>query len=156
MDQRCDGNMDCSDKSDEVNCQKIEIHESHLKDSPPPSSNGEFRLPLHTRIDIVNLLNMDEVESKLTIQIKLIVEWIDNRLEFIDLKSIQSKNFLTPNEVDSIWIPTLLFSNTKDKQMADFRTKSTFASVGIRNGSYGKVRPYSDIKNGYTYTGKDW
>ena len=35
--QRCDGNMDCQDSSDEKNCHKIEVDkEAYLKDTPPP------------------------------------------------------------------------------------------------------------------------
>ena len=34
----------------------------------------------------MNVLELDEVISKMTLQLKLTVEWIDSRLEYVDLK----------------------------------------------------------------------
>ena len=41
---------------------------------------------LNTSIEIINVLELDEVISKMTLQLKLTVEWIDSRLEYVDLK----------------------------------------------------------------------
>jgi len=46
----------------------------------------------------MNVLELDEVISKMTLQLKLTVEWIDSRLEYVDLKSDQNLNGLTPQE----------------------------------------------------------
>ena len=37
MDKKCDGAVDCSDKSDEIDCEKIKIGKSYLKESSPPA-----------------------------------------------------------------------------------------------------------------------
>ena len=36
IDQRCDGNTDCDDQSDEVGCQSLSVRKSYKKDDPPP------------------------------------------------------------------------------------------------------------------------
>ena len=150
--------MDCHDKSDEMNCKKINVHETHLKSSPPSSTypGPDKRLPLQIFIEIVNVLNLDEVHSSMSLQLKLTVEWIDDRLEYFDLKKNQSMNFLTLSEMDDIWIPTLLFTNTENKKLADFRTKSTFASIRINEGYDGLQNPYSAVNNGHSFEGKHW
>ena len=69
-------------------------------------------------------MSLDEAQSSMTIQLKLTVEWIDSRLEFVNLKNKQEMNTLTPEELDQIWMPTLVFSNTQNKQLAYFRNNS--------------------------------
>ena len=92
-------------------------------------------MELNTSIEIINILELDENTSKMTLQLKLTVEWIDSRLEYADLKSDQNLNRLTPQETRNIWMPTLVFTNTKMGQEADFKNKSTFASIRINEGT---------------------
>ena len=84
-------------------------------------------------IEIINVLNIDEILSLMTLKLKVTVEWIDSRLEYYHLKSNSDFNTLTPKEVDKIWIPTLVFTNTKNRQMASFRSSSN-AKIHIRKG----------------------
>ena len=92
-------------------------------------------MELNTAIEIKNILELDEVLSLMTLQLKLTVEWIDSRLEYVDLNSNQNLNRLTPLEMDEIWMPTLVFTNTKMRQEADFKNKSAFASIRINEGT---------------------
>ena len=91
-------------------------------------------MELNTSIEIINILDLDEVTSKMTLQLKLTVQWIDPRLEYVDLKNDQNLNRLTPQETQDIWMPTLVFTNTRMRQEADFKNKSTFASISINEG----------------------
>lgn len=104
----------------------------------------------------MNVLELDEVISKMTLQLKLTVEWIDSRLEYVDLKSDQNLNGLTPQESQEIWMPTLVFTNTKMRQEADFKNRSTFASISINKGASNIPNPLKELHNSFHNAGKDW
>ena len=79
-------------------------------------------------------MELDEVLSLLTLQLKITVEWIDSRLDYVDLKNYYIKNKLTPEDIEKIWIPTLMFVNTKEKPETDFRNQLAHVSIKVNEG----------------------
>ena len=81
-------------------------------------------------------MDVNEYVSQHTyaMQLKLTVTWTDSRLAYEDLKSDENMNTLTPSEIREIWMPTLLFTNTKNKQEANFKNESSFATIKIKKG----------------------
>ena len=76
------------------------------------------KLNLYTSIDVTKILQLDEVHSLLSLQLKLTIEWTDTRHEYIDLKTNKNMNSLSSNEMDEIWMPTIVFDNTNNRQQA--------------------------------------
>ena len=68
-------------------------------------------------------------------QMKLTISWIDNRISYKNLKDDDNLNTLSPLEKDMIWMPTLVFTNTKYREEANFKNESTFATIKINAGS---------------------
>ena len=96
----------------------------------------EDKLKLYTSIEIINVLELNEVQSLMSLQLKLTVEWSDSRIgAFLDLKQKPNLNSLTPAEMNDIWMPTLVFTNTKNKQEANFKNQSTYATIKINEGT---------------------
>ena len=115
------------------------------------------KLELLTTTEVTNILTLDEVESKMTLQVififkihvyspilkdyhrfmqmKLTISWIDNRISYMNLKDDDNLNTLSPLEKDMIWMPTLVFTNTKYREEANFKNESTFATIKINAGS---------------------
>ena len=91
-------------------------------------------MELYTSVEIINVLKLDEVLSIMTLQLKLTVEWTDMRLTFHDLNKNPNLNALTPSELSEIWMPVLVFTNTKKRTEADFRNQSTSATIRINSG----------------------
>ena len=49
-------------------------------------------------------------------QFKLMMEWYDFRLTYHNLKPTVSSNSLANHEIEQIWIPFVVFENTKDNE----------------------------------------
>lgn len=79
IDNRCDGRIDCVDKTDEIDCEMIEIDKSYLKDIPaPPQASQKFSL-VNVSVDVLGILEINEVDSLMTIQFQLRLSWFDPR-----------------------------------------------------------------------------
>lgn len=133
--------MDCNDNSDEKNCRLIDIdQDSYHKEVPPtslwPHSRDNGKIQLLTDIKILNILALNEVKSLVSLQLLIKIQWLDSRIKFLNLKKTDYLNVVSFEEMNKIWMPTLLFSNTKSKQGTNLRNQSSFVTVEPLKGMY--------------------
>ena len=113
LEKRCDNKQDCSDVSDERDCKIVALdEEKYLKDKTPPSPEEGKNLEVTLSMNIFNILNIKEVQNIITLKFDLEAKWLDSRLQFYNLKLDPGMNTLISSERLSIWVPTILFSNT--------------------------------------------
>ena len=145
-----------------MECQFVEVIKPYMKTRAPPSAMfkkgmcyfslirlsifnciikilGEFftvedKLEIYTTIQIKNILEVDEVRSSLTLQLKLELRWIDSRLKYFNLNKKSDMNTLSASELEEIWTPDLLFVNTKEKH-ANLKNESSAVSIEIIKGT---------------------
>ena len=126
---RCDKKQDCGDVSDEKQCKIIALDEKiYLKDDTPPSVVEGGKLNVTLSMDIQNILDIQEVTSLLILKFDLEEAWVDSRLQLYNLKEDIEMNTLVYEEKSIIWVPTIIFSNTKGDQTSKNDEKS-FAKV---------------------------
>jgi Neurotransmitter-gated ion-channel ligand binding domain len=77
-------------------------------------SNSE-KPNINITIEIHNVLSINEIEDKIEVTIKLILEWYDSRLMFRNIKSKEYFNILNENEAAQIWQPKIVFINIEQK-----------------------------------------
>ena len=82
----------------------------------------------------MNILAVDEVQSLLTIKLKLAVKWKDIALKYLDLKNITAMNTVITSDLKEIWTPVLFFTNTKVSQRISFKNKSGTVAIEIIDG----------------------
>ena len=72
------------------------------------------------------------------------------------MKGNKNLNSLSPLEKESIWMPTLVFTNTKHRIEATFRNDSSFVTIEINENVKPKHPSTENIHNDDLFHGKDW
>ena len=119
MEKRCNGVINCGDKSDELGCETVIIDSTYISDYPPISENEQdeiLKADVNISVDILNILSISEKDSVFEVSFKLDQKWFDGRVVFHNLKNDSDINTITSHEKQSIWRPKLEFSNTKSKE----------------------------------------
>ena len=156
MNERCDQIIQCQDKSDEDKCSLLVFEESYNKLVPPVSfnSSGNNIIPVSIRVStsLRNVLEISEFTHTIDLKLGISLEWYDNRLLFHNLKSKAALNVLSNSEVclssqwlnkypnyqmDSIWVPYIIFRNTDNDEAVEIRSTRTVVSVK-RQGNFSR------------------
>ena len=153
MAERCDQKEDCKDVSDEKNCQTVIVDpKKYLKDKPPPALRGEKKAEVKVRVNLMKILTLSVVEMKITTKYNLYLEWVDPRITFYNLKENKNLNGLVQLELEKIWIPKIIFSNTQSNIFSSVDEKT----IGLvsRRGSFSRSS-IAEKENIYKFKGKD-
>ena len=136
LDFRCDNKQDCKDVSDEKQCQIVSLdEEKYLKDKTPPPLEQGKSLPVILSMNIYNILDIQEVQNMMSLKFDLGTAWIDSRLNFYNLKTNPQMNTLISAESQMLWVPTILFFNTKNNLNSQNDEKANIKIVRRKNGT---------------------
>ena len=152
--------MDCPDGSDEIECDKIHISKSYLKDVPPIPvfANVEKVKPgkvkLNISLTLESILDLDEVKSLMKLKIKLNVTWEDSRLTYIKMHPKQL-NSITLSQKKSLWLPSLVFDNTNDVTQVSFDDDLSYGVIQLKPHAKRQQASLNSIHNFKEFKGQD-
>ena len=162
MDDRCDEISQCQDESDEYRCDNIIIDEdkyrqeyvplSRNKENPLQNSNCDVEVS----IDLYMLNNFEEIDLSYRAKFLLTLKWFDSRLTFANLKNDTFKNLVGKAKKEMLWIPTLMFNNTREHSMLSIYRDENEPIVNIfveKSGNKNILPPSSSLDETYTYRG---
>lgn len=113
---RCEGTFNCNDKSDEDECDLLIIdRDVYNKDYPPKPNRKAVEVKVYFTIDAIN--NIKEIDMTFSAKFTITMEWFDERLRFSNLNDGNFTNLAKPERITEIWIPPLIFNNTKKNLM---------------------------------------
>ena len=126
----CDNVKHCEDNSDETNCTMVIFPEFYDKLLPPTkldddifktSNSAKSIIQSLTMIDgnftVLDVLDVDEIDSTFDIYFKLDMRWYDINLKYRFLNDLDDKNGFNQSELAKIWRPEIQFihiSNNDD------------------------------------------
>ena len=107
---RFDSNLDCSDGSDESNCDTIRIPDSYEKSAPPELKRDLMEAnPIFTQIDILNIDFIDTVTMSAGMTVEIQMTWRDHKLVFENIldgkENLHSFKVIAKREFEKIWLP---------------------------------------------------
>ncbi len=107
---RCNTEIDCSDKSDEYNCNYLNFGANYAKELIPRDEKGDA-VVIYMNVSVLAFPSIDTVNLKFTADFFLNLRWYDLRIDFRDLNDITSLNQLSEKNRQNIWTPSLAFVN---------------------------------------------
>ena len=114
MDLRCNQFPDCRDESDERNCNILVLKDGYNKKVPPVNSSDP--VDVSVSIDLLRLVDIDEEDYSIEIQFEITLVWKEKRATFQNLKKRDSLNTLSEKDIDTLWLPKVIYENTDQKE----------------------------------------
>ena len=117
LDKRCDGKIDCQDRSDEEECKVFISFKGYNKFLPPPPSGDEPKLSINYSINIDKIIEINEVDGYFKTKMTTVRKWLNSQLTYQNLKKDPTKNKISPDDMKKMWKPWFVVENiveTKD------------------------------------------
>lgn len=138
MEERCDQVLDCSDRSDEVDCRTVILSGSYRAAAPPVAlsstarslAGGRLVLPAGVTVSLalLDISAIREADNEIDIKFNLELLWRESRAIFHNLKVKISQNSIDAREAENLWIPNLIYRNNKEND----DTRSERSKLKIR------------------------
>ena len=132
MELRCDKNYNCNDYSDEEKCdvQTTSTNEYNKKATPKikVTDGIDSKTDIKISIHILDILEINEIESKVSFKFEFSTTWKDSRLEFISLSNDTNKNVIE-DPSGFLWTPKIDFINTVLPKRSNLEETDIFVST---------------------------
>ena len=146
--KRCDGFIDCQDKSDENFCNIVDFGKSYSTQTPP-RENRMHRTKLEVDLNIESIENIKELDYSFTCRLIVTVKWKDGRLHFNNL--IDGFTTIEKEEFEKIWKPSLILKNSLGYATT---TNNGDAIMQILKQNEGTLISEKELHEGIKYDGK--
>ena len=133
--------MDCD--------KKIILPEFYFKNLPPIESLDKLELYISPTLESIH--DLDEVKSLIKLEIKLTVKWQDSRLTYVKIHP-ELENSITLSQKEGLWLPSLVFENTKHVTEVSFDDESSHGIIQLKPNAKGEI---ANLSNTRKFAGKD-
>lgn len=96
---RCDLLLDCSDGSDEKDCQVKSVSTTGQAHVPPPPLPGQTAVPITMNLHTATMKSMDLTTSGIVVEVSLLLSWEDPRVTLYNLRPGEN----TVSDAPGVW-----------------------------------------------------
>ena len=89
---------------------------------------------------LLKVMDINERENTVDLKFEVILEWRDHRITYNNLKEVSFLNTLTRDDMESIWLPIVVYQNTDQEETTRLgwaQESSTSVSVA-REGNFAR------------------
>ena len=97
----------------------LTLIEGYNKIVPPfdmKTSGTIIPVSVGVSLRLLALMNIDENQNTIDLQFEIILNWKDSRISYSNLKNEVFLNALTNENIESIWLPLVVYENTNQKE----------------------------------------
>ena len=76
---------------------------------------------VNVSLKLLTVIDIDENDNTIDLQFEIILTWRDYRISFSNLKYQSFLNALTEENIESIWLPLVVYDNTDQKETTRLR-----------------------------------
>ena len=161
MEERCDQMQDCQDGSDEMGCKILSLKDSYNKRVPPV---GIIRREVKTLrpVDVNVSLTLDQVvaikeeDHSIELQFQISLEWKEDRATYYNLKSKYYLNALSEDEIKTLWLPLVIYTNTDQKETTRLGVEWEWStSVNVKKEGSCTRAKYEEIDEAEIFKGRE-
>ncbi|XP_063584655.1 uncharacterized protein LOC134762215 [Penaeus indicus] len=149
MSQRCDLRAHCDDGSDEMECDKVFVGSDYEKTLPPPPPETEDVLNVTLSLVTHAVHDLDLLAQTVRLDVLLISQWEDARLQYADLHSEQFRNEI--QDPDRLWQPRFTVTDDTGSRV---RIEERGSSLRVLRGSSPLPRENIRALKATVYPGK--
>ncbi|KAG7153925.1 Gamma-aminobutyric acid receptor subunit beta-like 7 [Homarus americanus] len=146
---RCNMRYECSDGSDEDDCDIVNLPSGYRRHLTPPGTDSSS-LIITPNITINRIMAVDERDMTVTIEFQVKLTWLDERLSFSHLESTNKGTVLSREDVKKIWTPLYRLSNLKGGHLQLLEE-----TVRITTARHPKHPDFNNVKMDLVYPGGD-
>ena len=111
---------DCSDESDEKDCKVIVLKDGYNKNIPPiarAKDGSAIPAKVNISITLMKVVEVEESDHSIHLQFQISLSWKENRVQYQNLKLETAMNSLTDRDIETIWLPLIVYDNTDQKMV---------------------------------------
>ena len=93
---------------------------------------------MNVSLRLLTVLDIDENENTIDLQFEIILQWKDYRISYSNLKKETFLNALTLENIESIWLPLVIYDNTNQKKSTQLSWSNEWRTSVIvaRDGNF--------------------
>ena len=90
--------------------------------------DGVLATRVSISITLMKVVEIEEVDHSIHLQFQISLSWKENRVRYHNLKNQTSLNALSVEDINTIWLPLVIYDNTDQKEVTRLGTEWEWAT----------------------------